>query len=240
MQRRDFIQTTAVGVASLALGKWAVAEDNTPPEGFMALFNGKDFTNWKVPEGDNGHWKVVNGIVDYDGKSEARGSKDLWTEKEFADFTLMVDWRWSGPIKKVKHPIIFPDGTHQKDAQGRDVLIEVDEAGDSGIYLRGSSKAQINLWCWTCGSGEVYGYRMDRNVPPEVKAGVTPKRNADKPIGQWNSMRITMKGDRLTVVLNDYEVISNAQLPGVPLKGRVALQHHGDPIQFKNVYVKEL
>lgn len=116
----------------------------------------------------------------------------------------------------------------------------MDEAGDSGIYLRGSSKAQVNLWCWTCGSGEVYGYRMDPRMPPEVKAGVTPKCNADKPIGQWNSMRITMKGDRLTVVLNDYEVISNAQLPGVPLKGRIALQHHGDPIQFKNIYIKEL
>jgi len=37
------------------------------PEGYTSLFNGKDFTNWAVPEGDNGHWKIVDGVIDYDG-----------------------------------------------------------------------------------------------------------------------------------------------------------------------------
>ena len=53
-------------------------------------------------------------------------------------------------------------------------------------------------------------------MPPEVRAGVTPKVKADKPLGQWNRFVITMKGDRLTVVLNGKTVIENAQLPGVP------------------------
>lgn len=238
MNRRQLLVTAATATASVS--RLALAADNTPPAGFTALFNGRDFTNWKVPEGDNGHWKIVEGIIDYDGRSEAKGQKDLWTVKECADLTVMCDWRWSGPTKKVKHPIIFPDGTHQKDAQGKDILFEVDEAGDSGLYVRGNSKSQINLWCWTCGSGEVYGYRMDAKMSPEVRAGVTPKRNADKPIGQWNTIVITMKGDRLTVVLNDCEVITSAQLPGVPPRGALALQHHGDPIQFKNIYLKEL
>ncbi len=238
MERRDFVRISALGLTLVP--SWAVADDNTPPPGFTALFTGKDFANWKLPEGDNDHWKLVNGTIDYDGRSEAKGSKDLWTVKEYADLTIMCDWRWSGPTKKVKHPIIFPDGTHQKDAAGKDILFEVDEAGDSGIYVRGNSKSQINLWCWTCGSGEVYGYRMDPKMSPEVRAGVTPKRNADKPIGEWNTIAITMKGDRLTVVNNGYEVITSAQLPGVPPAGALALQHHGDPIQFKNIYLKEL
>jgi hypothetical protein len=63
---------------------------------------------------------------------------------------------------------------------------------------------------------------------------------ADKPIGEWNRFRITMRGDRLTVVLNGKTVIDNAQLPGVPVRGPIALQHHGDPIQFANIYVREL
>jgi hypothetical protein len=92
---------------------------------------------------------------------------------------------------------------------------------------------------------------MDRNMPPEVRAGVTPKVAADKPVGQWNSFEITMKGDRLTVVLNDQKVIENARLPAVPEKGRLGLQHHGGMkngvydaasslLQFRNIYLKEL
>ena len=107
------------------------------------------------------------------------------------------------------------------------------------------------MWCWPIGSGEVYGYRMDRNMPAEVRAGVTPKANADRDIGEWNAFEITMKGDRLTVVNNGVTVIENAQLPGVPARGPIALQHHGQKkdgvwtgppslVQFRNISVKEL
>jgi hypothetical protein len=96
------------------------------------------------------------------------------------------------------------------------------------------------MWCWPVGSGEVYGYRTDKSMSPEVRAGVTPKVAADKPIGQWNRFRITMKGDRLTVDLNGQRVLDQAQLPGVAPRGRLALQHHGDPVQFANLFIKEL
>jgi hypothetical protein len=66
---------------------------------------------------------------------------------------------------------------------------------------------------------------------------VTPKK-ADAPIGKWNRFVITMRGDRLTVVLNGETVIENAQLPGVPDRGPIALQHHGDPIEFANILIK--
>ena len=77
-------------------------------------------------------------------------------------------------------------------------------------------------------------------MPAAVRAGVTPKVKADKPIGQWNRFIITMKGDRLTVNLNGQTVIENTPLPGVPKRGRIALQHHGDPIEFANIFVQEL
>ena len=48
---------------------------------------------WKVPDGDNGHWKIVDGAIDYDAESEARGDKTLWGEREYGDFVLQVDWR---------------------------------------------------------------------------------------------------------------------------------------------------
>ena len=47
-----------------------LAADNEPPAGFVPLFNGKDFSNWKVPDGDNGHWKIIDGVIDYDASSE--------------------------------------------------------------------------------------------------------------------------------------------------------------------------
>ncbi len=116
----------------------------------------------------------------------------------------------------------------------------VPNAGDSGIYLRGSSKSQVNIWCWPVGSGEVYGYRTDKSMSPEVRAGVTPKTYADNPIGQWNRFIITMRGDRLTVDLNGQQVLHEAQLPGVAPRGPIALQHHGDPIEFANILIREL
>src|SRR5258706_2534628 len=68
---------------------------------------------------------------------------------------------------------------------------------------------------------------MDAKMPPQVRAGVTPKTQADRPIGEWNEFTITLIGDRLTVVLNGITVIENAQLPGIPARGPLSLQHHG-------------
>jgi hypothetical protein len=137
-------------------------------------------------------------------------NKDLWTQDSFTDFVLKVDWRL------------------------------MTQGGDSGIFLRGSSKCQCNIWCDKLGSGEVYGYRTDSKQPEEVRKACTPSKRADKPVKEWNSFVITMKGDRLTVVLNGEEVISNAQLPGAPPKGPIALQHHGTPLEFRNILIKEL
>ena len=86
----------------------------------------------------------------------------------------------------------------------------------------------------------MYGYRTDKNMPPEVRKGVTPKVKADRKPGEWNRFIITMKGDRLSVNLNGQTVIENARLPGVDKSGPIALQHHGDAIEFGNIWIKEL
>jgi hypothetical protein len=77
-------------------------------------------------------------------------------------------------------------------------------------------------------------------MPAGVRRDVTPKVRADSPIGKWNRFVITMRGDRLTVRLNGQLVLSEARLPGVPAKGPIALQHHGDPIEFANLFIREL
>jgi hypothetical protein len=216
-----------------------------------SLFNGRDLTGWKVPAGDNGHWRVTDGVIDYDAASEATGDKSLWSERSFGDFVLNVEWRIkSTPYVNPNVPIIRHDGTHKKDADGREIRLSVPDS-DSGILLRGEGKSQVNIWCWPIGSGEVYGYRTDTAMPPAVRAAVTPKRNADRDIGEWNAFQITVRGDRVTVVLNGEEVIGNAQLPGLPARGPVGLQHHGGKkngvwssppslVQFRNISIKEM
>jgi hypothetical protein len=221
------------------------------PEGFVSLFNGKDFSNWKLPVGDNGHWKILNNVIDYDAESEGKDSKDLWSEKVYKDFVLYVDWRiketpWNNP----RVPLILPSGLHKLNEKGEQITMTVPDS-DSGILLRGVGKCQANIWCWPIGSGEVYGYRMDDKMPADVRRGVTPKVNADKNIGEWNTFKITMKGNRMSVELNGIAVIENALLPEIPEKGPIGLQHHGSKkdgawvsppslVQFKNIFIKEI
>jgi hypothetical protein len=244
---RRQVQLLAAGLAVTVIA----ASAQIAPPGFTSLFNGKDFTGWKVPAGDNGHWRIVEGVIDYDARSEAAGDKSLWSEREFGDFELLVDWRLKeAPYLNPNVPIILPDGTHKKGPDGKEFVMTVPDA-DSGIYLRGQGRSQVNIWNWPIGSGEVYGYRMDPKQPAAVRAGVTPRTNADRHVGEWNTFHITVRGDRLTVVLNGTRVLDNAQLPGLPPRGPIALQHHGawkdgawtSPpalVQFRNIYVKEL
>lgn len=201
-------------------------------EGFVSIYNGLNLEGWKAGPSHEQHWKVEDWTLSYDGKCDA-ADPHLWTKKSYRDFVMICDWRWTGKGTKQSRPNTLPSGRD-------DGTVEVVDAGDSGIYLRGNDKSQVNIWCWPAGSGEVYGYRTDPKMSAEVVAGVTPKERADKPIGEWNRFVITMKGDRLSVDLNGKLVLDKAQLPGVPAEGPIALQHHGDAIQFANIYVKEL
>ncbi len=222
-----------------------------PPEGegWVSLFNGKDLIGWVIPKDNGDVWTVQDGVIDCNPRT---GGDSLWSVEEFGDHELHVEWRIKETKGEYPVPTVLPDGTHKKDADGKEILTPTPNA-DSGVYLRGTPSAQVNIWCWPVGSGEVYGYRMDEKMPAEVRAGVTPKVNADKPVGEWNTFDITMKGDRLTVVNNGQTVLDNAQLPGVPAKGKLALQHHGgydkdkdewnsasSLVQFRNIYVKPL
>ena len=242
----------SLGLFLAGLVSCAAAAPAAQEPGFVTLFNGKDFAGWKVPEGDNGHWKVLDGVIDYDALSEAKGEKHLFTEKEYGDFVFKVDWRLKeAPYMNNNVPVILPDGTHQLGADGKELKAPQLDA-DSGIYLRDRrGRSQVNIWTWPIGSGEVYGYRMDKSQPAAVRAGVTPKKKADKPVGEWNSFVITLKGDRLTVALNGVTVIENAELPGLVARGPVGLQHHGSMkdgkwtsppalVQFRNISIKEL
>ena len=218
------------------------------PAGFVSLFNGRDLAGWKVPDGDNGHWKVVDGVIDYDARSDAPGQKHLWTKSEYGNFTLLIDWRLKSAPFPYRGSIILPDGSEKLDETGKPIVVEFPDA-DSGILLRGGP--QVNIWCWPVGSGELWSVRRNKNLPPQVRAAATPKMHADRNIGEWNTFEITLIRQQVTIVLNGQKVIENAPIPEIAPRGPIGLQHHGNwngtrwtgppsLIQFRNIYVKEL
>jgi hypothetical protein len=209
--------------------------DNTPPAGFVALFNGKDLTGWQgmVPINERAklspeqlakrqaeankkhlpHWTVTKkGEIFHDGK----GGGNLQTAKDYGNFELLLDWK-------------------------------IEEKGDSGLYLRGNPQVQI----WD--SDRAPGARgLDKGSGSgglwnNQKLGKRPLKKADKPVGEWNHFHIGMSGDKVTVYLNGVLVVDNAPLENywergkpLPARGPIELQHHGDRLWFKNIYIKEL
>ena len=59
------------------------------PAGFTSLFDGKSFHGWVVPEGDNGHWKIVDGVIDYDASSESPKDKTCGPPRNMA---ISISW----------------------------------------------------------------------------------------------------------------------------------------------------
>lgn len=232
----------------LALAAVSGAADTDPhltelvKQGFTPIFDGVSLAGWDVKEGHQGHWVVRNGIIDYDGKaeSESRADRDLWTIQEFGDFILHVEWRFPATPSMKPHPIVLPNGDFVLDEEGKRKTVPRLDAGDSGIYLRGDTRSQLNIWSQWLGSGEINVYRKDRSLPDELRKTYIPSKRADNDFGEWNRFLITMRGDRITVVLNGETVIDRARLPGVRRKGAVGLQHHGDPVQFRNLMIKPL
>jgi hypothetical protein len=237
--RSTRVLTAIIAVALvLALSSAATADDkrpdNTPPEGFVAAFNGKDLSGWKglldskkkldnpivraklspdelqkaQAEADDNmrkHWKVEDGALVFDGKG-----RSLCTARDYADFEMYVDWK------------ILPKG-------------------DSGIYLRGTP--QVQIWDTANKGGEVGSGGLFNNKKNPDK----PLLKADKPVGQWNTFWIKMVGDKVWVKLNDQLVVDGVVLENYwdrtqPLfpTGQIELQNHGNTLWFKNIYIKEL
>ena len=247
--KSNFVLVLLLVASSVAIQ----AQDKCPYKdaGYTSLFNGKDLSGWIIPDGDNGHWNVIDGVIDYDARSEAKDDKNLWSEKEYMDFKLHVEWRFKGYGDHLfSRPTILPNGDLMRDAEGNVVRSLVPNS-DSGILLKGVG--QTNLWCWPIGSGELWSVRNNKELSAEVRAGATPSENADKPVGQWNAFDIIVKGERITIINNGVIVINNAYYPGLNVKGKIGLQHHGginketgklrgasSLVQFRNIWIKEL
>ena len=176
------------------------AAKGSPPEGFTALFNGRDLKGWK--DDGSGHWRAEDGVLVYNGQGD-----HLFTQREYGDFILLIDWR-------------------------------IEDGGNSGIFLRGGARAedgpQVEIWDKRdydsdMGSGSIVPYTAYK-----------PINNADNPIGEWNHFEIRVAKGRVSVKLNDQQVLHEQSVGFSRPRGPIVLQHHSTPLWFRNVYIREL
>lgn len=209
--------------------------------GFEPLAAGDALDAWSVEPWHAGHWTLSDGVINYDGQgTHPRFQKNsLWSKRSYHDLELYIEWRLPREATMKPHPIVLFNGDFLLDHHGKRVTRPRMDAGDSGVMLRGLLDCQANIWCQELGSGEVNGYRTNRNMPPEVRRACIPIRRADRPPGEWNAFHITLRGERLQVVLNGEKVV-DVTLPDLPAEGPIGLQHHGDPVQFRKLWVKRL
>jgi 3-keto-disaccharide hydrolase len=205
--------------------------------GFTALFNGKDLTGWiygvrgNGAENKNGKGYQVEDGVLFTTKEDGG---NLYTEKEYSDFVLRFEFKLTENANNgigIRAPL-------QGDAAY--VAMEIQVLDDSGSQYTKLQPAQYH--------GSVY------QMFPS-------KRGFQKPVGEWNSEEITVKGRQITVKLNGTTIV-DANLDDVKdeavlakhrdmskpegsrgianTKGHIGLLGHGTRVEFRNIRIKEL
>ena len=212
---------------------WLKAADKNE-EGFVCLFNGKDLEGWK-------------GLVENPIKRAKMSSEQLAQAQAKADELMKKDWIVeNGELVYIGHG--WDNICTVKDYADFELLVDwrLDPNGnepDAGVYLRGAPQVQIwdirrtNVGAQV-GSGGLYNNQKNPSKPTSVE---------DNKLGEWNTFRIIMKGEKVTVFLNGTKVVDDVvlenywdrKLPIFP-KDQIEMQAHGSRCYFRNIYVKEL
>jgi hypothetical protein len=220
-------------LALAAAPSLALAQD----AGFTPLFNGKDLTGWVYGQRGNGaENKTGKGYQVENGVlfTTKEDGGNLFTEKEYSDFVLRFEFKLTENANNgigIRAPL-------QGDAAYNGIEIQV--LDDSGSQYTKLQPAQYH--------GSVY------QMFPS-------KRGFQKPVGEWNSEEITVKGRQITVKLNGTTIV-DANLDDVKdeavlakhrdmskpegsrgianTKGHIGLLGHGTRVEFRNIRIKEL
>jgi len=209
----------------------AVANLGLPPtEKFVSLFNGKDLSGWK-------------GLVGDPVSRAAMKPAELAKQQKEADKRMTENW-------SVRDGMIWFTGAGANLCSVNDygdfelfVDWRITKKGDSGIYLRGTP--QVQIWDTSrtevgaqVGSGGLYNNQVNPSKPLKV---------ADNPVGEWNTFRILMTGEMVSVWLNGEIVTDNVTLENywnraLPIfeKGPVELQAHGTDLAFRDIWIREI
>lgn len=200
-----------------------------PPSDAIVLFDGKDLSAWKsVRDGGAAKWALKDGAVEV-----VRGTGDIQTKQEFGDVQLHIEWATPSEVKG--------------EGQGR---------GNSGVFLQGRYEVQVldsfnNKTYFHGQAASVY-----KQYPPLVNATRAP--------GEWQTYDIifraphfdesgkVLKKATVTVLHNGVLVQDHSEIMGTTThepvqptyskhgKAPLRLQDHGDPVRFRNIWIREL
>jgi len=198
-----------------------------PPSDAVVLFDGTSLAAWRTEKGAPAAWKVHNGYMEVVG-----GSGDIVTKEEFGDSQLHVEFRTPTP----------PKGNSQ-------------ERGNSGVFLFGIYEVQVldsydNPTYADGQASAIYG-----QAPPLV--------NASRPPGEWQVYDIVYTGPRFregkvevpgfvtvlhngVITQNHTEILGATKHRVLPMlvvhgpKGPIKLQDHGNPVRFRNIWIRPL
>lgn len=195
--------------------------DASPPADAVVLFGGQDLSHWNDAE----NWQVEDGVM-------ISGKNNIVSKEQFGDCQVHVEWSAPTPPKK--------------SGQGR---------GNSGIFLMGRYEMQVldsyeNETYYDGQAGAIY-----KQTPPAV--------NVMRPPGQWNTYDIFWTAPRfdqdgklvspafITATHNGVLILNHFELKGDtpysrppryephPAKGPIVIQDHGNPVRFRNIWVRE-
>jgi len=213
----------SVGVAMLVAGLAGAAEAVKPtvPAEKIVLFNGKDFTGWKLFLRDAAAdvaktWSVDAGILRCTGKPAGY----MRTETPYADYHLHVEWRWPGKPGN-NGVLVHMSGDDKVWPKSLECQLYVNNAGDFWV-IGGVETAEHAK-----GGGRVKGRRT-----------IKLKASSEKPLKQWNEYDIICKDDWVVVIVNG--VIQNIATQCSEQGGKICLQSEGAPIEYRNIYIEPL
>ena len=204
-------------------------EGAKPPSDAIVLFDGKDLSAWTSADGNEAKWKVENGFFTVVG-----GTGTIQTKRVFGSCQLHIEWRSPAAVDP------------KRTGQGR---------GNSGIFLQSCYELQVldgyeNPTYTNGGAGSIY-----KQTPPMVNACRKP--------GEWQVYDIiytapefcgegkVISPSRITVIHNGIVIHNNTVikgateyvgLPSYKPHGRLplVLQDHGDPVSFRNIWIRDL
>ncbi|SDM72709.1 DUF1080 domain-containing protein [Pedobacter antarcticus] len=203
-------------------------------EGFVTMFNGTDLTGWQ-------------GLVENPVKRAQMNAKTLAAAQQKANIAMLDSWKVKdGEIQFTAHgenlATVKKYGDFEMLVDWK-IIDDGKQKGDAGIYLRGSPQVQIwdnsmtNVGAQV-GSGGLYNNQVNESIPLKI---------ADNKLDEWNTFRIIMKGDRVTVYLNGVLVTDNVILENywdrsmaIFAEEQIELQAHGSPIAYRDLYIREI
>ena len=191
------------------------------PREKVDLFNGKDFTGWKLHVDEEGVnvddvWSVKDGVVNCKGVPNGY----MRTEAKYRDYVLHVEWRWVG--QPTNSGVLLHSSGEDK-VWPRTIEAQL-KAGNAGDFVL------IN------GTGVTVDGKDWRNVEQTYVSVPKKEKSSEKPAGQWNAYDIICKGDTITLYVN--EVLQNKGTGVTDTSGWICLQSEGREIEFRNIYVK--